>query len=264
MWSMEHLVGHIAEVELARFSVNAYRGLPDAPPYSVVEGDLPVIVSAPHAVSQFREGRIKPSDDFTGAIALAVAELSGASAIVASRYDSCDPNWDPFERCAYKQAVAAMVRKLNAVVLLDVHGVPAAAPDAIEIGSADGLTVRATPGADEFASRFLRERLGEHLAKHGKTISLNARHAARGLNTVAHAISRECGIAALQIEISSDFRVPRVIKGHVPPGEDVPFTSDQLPVELVARRNPDPKCVEATVHALADLARILASGCIRG
>ena len=70
---MQDVVAYMMETELGRFSVNDYRGLPDAPPYVVVEGELPVAVSAPHAVSQLREGRVKPSDDFTGALALAVA-----------------------------------------------------------------------------------------------------------------------------------------------------------------------------------------------
>ena len=258
----EDLASHMVMVELARFSVNDYRGLDDAPPFSIVEGELPVVVSAPHAVSQLREGRVKPSDDFTGAMALAVAELSGASSIVASRFDASDPNWDPLERCSYKQTLASMVRELGVVAVLDLHGVPAAAPDAIEIGSADGYTVRALPGADEFACRILRERLRGHLRKRGKAVSLNARHAARGRNTVAHAIARECGVVALQLEVSTPFRVPSVVRGHVPPGEAIPFTNDQLPVELVARRNPDPVCVRDTVHALVELARILATGCV--
>lgn len=256
--SVQNLIEHMADIELGRFSVNSYRGLPDALPFGVIEGELPAIISAPHAVSQLREGRVKPSDDFTGAMALTVAELSGASAIVASRYDDCDPNWDPFETCAYKQALARMVCELGAVIVLDLHGVPAAVPDAIEIGSADGLTVRAMPGADEFACSFLREQLREHLKRHSKTVGLNGRHAARGANTVANAIAHECGVAALQIEISSPFRVPIDAKGHVPPGESIPFTSEQLPVELIARRNPDPVCVEAVVRMLADLASMLA------
>ena len=256
---MQDLIGRMTTTELERFSVNDYRGLPDASPFCIVEGELPIVVSAPHAVSQLREGRVKPSDDFTGAMALAVAELSGANAIVATRYDGCDPNWDPFEQCAYKQALAGLVCERGVVAVLDLHGVPAAAPDAIEVGSADGFTVRAMPGTDELAYRFLRERLHEHLVRRGKTVALNARHAARGPNTVAHAIARECGVAALQIEISSPFRVPSDVKGHVPPGEAIPFTSDQLPVELAARRNPDPACVEATVRALADLTRMVAA-----
>ena len=56
--------------------------------------------------------------------------------------------------------------------MLDLHGVPAAAPDAIEIGSADGRSVQALPGADALACRFLRERLSKHLERRGKTVSL--------------------------------------------------------------------------------------------
>lgn len=252
---------YMREVELGRFSVNDYRGLDDAPPFVVTEGAVPVVVSAPHAVSQWREGRVKPSDDFTGAIALAVAEIAGCSAIVASRYDACDPNWDPFERCAYKQALAHAVRSFGAVAVLDIHGVPSAAPDAIEVGSADGQTVAALPGADEFARDFLREQLAEHLDRQRKTISLNVRHAARGRNTVTNTIARACGVVALQLEIATPFRVPCNVKGHVPAGETMPFTATQLPVELASRRNPDPACVEATVRAIASLAIELATSC---
>ena len=100
---MRDAISFIAEVELERFSVNDYRGLADAPPFRVTDGKLPVMVSAPHAVTQLREGKVKPSDDFTGAIALAVAQLAGCGAIVTSRYDGCDPNWDPFEQRARTQ-----------------------------------------------------------------------------------------------------------------------------------------------------------------
>lgn len=254
---MKDLITYLKETELGRFSVNDYRGLTDALPFIVVEGELPVMVSAPHAVSQLREGRVKPSDDFTGAMALAVAELSGCSAIVASRYDARDPNWDPFESCAYKQALARVIGERGIVAVLDIHGIPSAAPDAIEVGSADGQTVLALPGADEYACRLLREKLDEHLIRQRKTISLNVRHAARGHNTVTRAISRECNVAALQIEIATPFRVPANVGGHTPSGEAVPFTSEQLPFELASRRNPDPACVEATVHALVDLVNML-------
>ena len=51
--------------------------------------------------------------------------------------------------------------------------------DAIEIGSADGFTVRAMPGADEFACCFLRKQLCEHLKRHGKTVGLCDRRMGR-------------------------------------------------------------------------------------
>ena len=255
---MQDLTAYMKETEIERFSTNDYRGRPDAPPFFITAGTLPVLISAPHAVSQLRDGRVKPSDDFTGAMALAMANLAGCFAIVASRYDACDPNWDPYERCAYKQALVRTVCENGIVAVLDIHGVPAASPYAIEIGSADGQTVRAHPGTDEYACRLLRERLETHLADQGKTIALNKRHAARNHDTVTRTVSRECGIIALQVEISTPFRVPCVIHGHTPAGEAIPFSADQIPLELASRRNPDSTCVETTVHALVDLSIALA------
>ena len=248
----------ITQLEIERFSVNDYRGQADAPAFQLRTGKLPVIISAPHAVSQRRAGKVKPSDDFTGPIAIVASELADCHAIVATRFDECDPNWDPIEQCRYKQSLAAMVRERGIVAVIDVHGVPSASPFAIEVGSADGLSVSAMPGADVFARDFLQEELAPFLDKHGKTIALNENHAARGANTVTNAISRECGIAALQLELATPFRVPRNIGGHIPEGEAPPFSEAQLPREIASRRNPDPTCVEATVRAIAHLATKLA------
>lgn len=248
----------ITDLEAERFSVNDYRGLADASPFELRAGNLPVAISAPHAVSQMRAGAVKPSDDFTGPIALVVSELADCHAIVATRFDENDPNWDPMEQCRYKQALASMVRELGLVAVIDVHGVPSASPYAIEIGSADGLSVSVMPGADKLAKRLFNEELAPFLAKYGKTVALNESHAARGANTVTNAISRNCGIAALQLELATPFRVPRNIGGHTPKGEVPPFSETQLPLEISSRRNPDPACVETTVRAIAHLATELA------
>ena len=255
----DDIIERITNLELERFSTNEYRGLANAPAFCIEEGDVPVVISAPHAVSQLREGAVKPSDDFTGAIALVAAELAGCCSMVASRYDACDPNWDPLESCRYKQALVELVRRRGIVAVVDVHGVPSASPFAIEVGSADGDTVRAMPGADDLACALLSEKLAPFLEKQGKSVALNHVHAARGLNTVSNTIARECGIAALQLELATPFRVPRVIGGHTPKGERIPFTESQLPRELASRRNPDPACVEATVSTIARLAEQLAT-----
>ena len=259
---MEHaddIITRLTNLELERFSTNDYRGLGNALAFCIEARELPVVISAPHAVSQLREGSVKPSDDFTGAIAIVAAEMAGCCSMVASRFDACDPNWDAFEKCRYKQALAKLVRERGIVAVIDVHGVPTASPFAIEVGSADGETVHAMPGTDELACALFSEELAPFLERQDKSIALNHVHAARGPHTVSNAIARECGVAALQLEISTPFRVPRAIGGHTPKGERVPFTPDQLPRELASRRNPDPACVEATVRAITHLAEKLAA-----
>lgn len=256
-FDMGDLVEWMTDLEYEQFSAGEYRGLPDAPAFRIVEGDLPVVISAPHAVSQLREGKVKPSDDFTGPLALAAAEIAGCHAIVATRFDGGDPNWDPLNRCPYKQALVDHVKRRGIVAVLDVHGVPAASPFAIEIGSADGVSVLARPGVDEHVCSLLRDDLAPYLEKHQREIILNGAHAARGRNTVTSTVSRECGVVALQLEVSTPFRVPCGRKGHTPAGEAVPFTDAQLPYEIAVRRKPDPACVEATAHAIARIAREL-------
>lgn len=248
---MDGFANLLVETELTWFSANDYRGRPDAPAFRLVERSLPVVVSAAHAVTHWREGRMKPSDDYTGALALAVAGICGCHAIVATNSRGHDPNWDPFETSPYKQALCEFVREHGVALVIDLHGMPAASPDAIEIGSADGATVAVLPGADVRTRDILQEELAPYLRRYDRAIALNGRHAARGENTVTRTVSRECGIAALQLEINSRFRVPSGAGTHVPKDDPMPFSADQLPEEWVARSNPDPACVEATVRAIA-------------
>ena len=255
---MRNLIHTLVTTELERFTANDYRGQVGAPPFTLVDGAIPVLISAPHAVTHMRDSSIKPSDDYTGALALCVAEMTCAHAMVATHTYEGDPNWDAFECCTYKQALVDYVREHGIQLVLDVHGMPAASPDAIEVGSADGTTVAAHPGADVCVARILRDELGPYLQRHAKAITLNERHAARGKNTVTSTAARECSICAMQLEINTIFRVPSLEGTHIPEGEPIPFSDEQLSHELQARLSPDPACVEATVRAIA---RVIELGC---
>ena len=236
--------------EFGRFSVNDYRGLPDAPEFEIVSGELPVIVSAPHAVTCMRKGSIKPSEDFIGAIALAVAERVDCHAIVATRTAGGDPNWDALAESPYKQALCEHMRANGIRLVVDLHGMVAASPALVAVGSADGETVAQAPGLDARVADFFRDELGEYCTRYGKPIVLNGQYAARGQNTVARTVARECGVPALQIEVATQLRVPTRRGDHTPAGEPVPFTGKQLPVELAARKVADPAAVEAFINAL--------------
>ena len=85
---------------------------------------------------------------------------------------------------------------------------------------------------------------------------LNGQYAARGHNTVARTVARECGISALQIEVATQLRVPARHKGHTPKGEKVPFSGEQLPAELAARKVADPAAVESLIGALCKAVRL--------
>lgn len=249
----------LVECEFERFTPNFYRGRSEAPEFEFLEGPADVLVSAPHAVTHVRRGEVKPSEDFTGTIALTAARFAGCHAVVATRTGPGDPNWDPLEGSAYKQALCAHVREKGIRFVLDLHGMVAASEALIALGSADGETVGAVPGLDERVADLLRQRLAPWTERYGKPIVLNGRLGARGENTIARTVARECGIPALQVEVATQLRVPvrfngRVPKGERPPkGERIPFSGTQLPIEIAARQAADPAAVSALVDALVEV-----------
>lgn len=249
-----NLIDSLVTCENERFIACDYRGREDAGEFDLVEGSIPVMVSAPHAVTHWRDGRTKPSDDYTGSIALALAELTGAHAIVATRFSHADPNWDPFEASAYKQALAAYIREHDVRVLLDIHGMVAASPNLVAIGTADGETCRAWPEVELLAFQTLFEGLADASERYGKSVALNPPcHGARGRNTVARALARECGIATMQVELATQVRVPSLRGTHVPKGDPAPFKGTAMAAEISVRLNPDPEAVESCVLALAEV-----------
>ena len=248
------LINHMVEMENDRLIANDYRGRDDAPEFEIVPGTVPVMVSAPHAVTHWRDGRTKPSDDYTGSITLTLADITGAHAIVATRFSHADPNWDAFEESAYKQALAAHVREHGIRALIDIHGMVAASPNLVSIGTADGETCMAWSSIELTAFQELFEGLEEVALRYGKGIALNPpRHGARNANTVARTIARECNIAAMQIELATPVRVPSLRGMHIPKGDPAPFKGDSRSVEIATRRKPDEQAVEACVRALAAL-----------
>lgn len=254
---MESIIERLIENERTRFSVNEYRGLSDVPPFTMTPGSIPALVSAPHAVTHRRDGRIKASEDFTGPIALEIARITGAHAIVATRFDGSDPNSDPFEQSSYKQALVSYVQQHGIKLVIDVHGMMTASPAIIALGTGNGANIAAWPKIAELTASIIENRLAPIAQKYGKQMTYDGRYAARDANTVCATVARLCGSAALQIELSTLLRFPGGIKGHTPSGERNPFPKPALASELSARANPDPNAVKATIAALTDIIQLV-------
>ncbi len=61
--------------------------------YIFKTGKIPILLSAPHAVKQYRESQVKPSDYLTGALAIYLAEKCDCSYFVRTFNDNDDPNF---------------------------------------------------------------------------------------------------------------------------------------------------------------------------
>ena len=69
-----------------KFSRNEYNGT-GSRHFVIRKGRIPVMISAPHAVNHFREGKIKYADMLTGGIAEYLQEQTGCHLICATRYE---------------------------------------------------------------------------------------------------------------------------------------------------------------------------------
>ena len=75
------------------FSDNFYNGSGKTA-FNIEEGRIPIMVSAPHAINQFRDGKVKYADMYTGGIAKYLHEKTGCHVIYSCMYTESDPNYD--------------------------------------------------------------------------------------------------------------------------------------------------------------------------
>ena len=77
-----------------QFLVNNKNGINiDNKSYVYKKGRLPILLSSPHAVKQYRESQVKPSDYLTGPLAIYLAEKCDCSYFVRTFNDNSDPNF---------------------------------------------------------------------------------------------------------------------------------------------------------------------------
>ena len=210
--SENRLVKKIREYE-KQFSRNQYHGA-RKPGQTIVPGTIPVMVSAPHAVSQLREGQVKKADKYTGTLALLLHELTGCHIIYATG-TGVDPNYESFEGNSYQATLIEYVKQNRIPVLIDLHGASAERPFAIELGTApeqDGNkeTNPSLKGHD-FIGKLLQyafEYVFGGLAGAPADIWTNRLFDAGGQNTVTKSVSSRSDTAAIQVEINGKFRDP--------------------------------------------------------
>lgn len=190
-----------------KFSGNEYNGT-GSRRFEIYKGRIPVMISAPHAVNHFREGKIKYADMLTGGIAEYLQEQTGCHLICATRYEEADGNFDPADTCNYKKELAEYVKKNRICMLIDLHGIKAGGEIAAELGT--GGEEDPSLGRYGFLSEFvkitLETSLKDYLAEDHKKIVKNVHFAAKNPNTVTHFISQHTGIPCFQLEINREYR----------------------------------------------------------
>ena len=117
------------------FSDNKYDGRGDSA-FHIDNGEIPIMVSAPHAINQYREGKIKWADMYTGGIAKYLSETTRCHAIYSCMFTESDPNYDEGDNNRYQLELKKYVNDNNIKLLLDLHGAAKNREYAVEMGTA--------------------------------------------------------------------------------------------------------------------------------
>jgi len=167
-------------------------------PFLLSVGELPVLVSAPHAVRHYRQKKIKMSDQFTGSIVYLLNRITGCHAIAATKLYGGDPNID--HPCIYKEKIAAFCAIQKVKFVLDIHGAARDREFDVDFGTNGGRNL--------LGKTRILETLEQSFRDFGLSRTSQDHFAASGPNTVANYVARELGIPAVQVEINKQYRVP--------------------------------------------------------
>lgn len=102
-----------------------------------IYGTNPILLSAPHAVNQKRDNKLKYAEYFTGALAEQLAEDIGCSVITKQYVDvdlyNDDANYE--FSCLYKDVVSDFIGKNNIKLFVDIHGLAKDKTSSIDIAT---------------------------------------------------------------------------------------------------------------------------------
>lgn len=172
--------------------------------FEIIHGTIPIILSAPHAVKQTRNGKIKEAEGETGAIAQIIAKETGAYVIYKTYNNDDDANYDICNNL-YKEELKQVITNNKIQLLLDLHGAKYESDFAIDIGTDYGKNIK---------NHKLIEILKDCLYKYGiDNVKENEKFRASTPHTISKYISESTGISCIQLEIAGQYRYIENIDG---------------------------------------------------
>jgi hypothetical protein len=103
------------------------------------KGKINILIIAPHATAQTREGRIKQADAGTGSLALALNKLKDVSILYTTYLSPSDPNF--YDNNTFKDSLAGILKSTNPKFVIDLHGSDSYRPYDVDFGTLNGKSL---------------------------------------------------------------------------------------------------------------------------
>ena len=185
-----------------KFKTNNYKG--NSSCFCAVEkyGNLPILLSAPHAVKQIRNAEIKAHEFYTGAITECLAKKIGCACITKQYLiedaSNDDPNTDNAS-CAYKMAVSRFMQENDIQLFADIHGLSSKRDSIIDICIDGGKNVNDMDCINSLQD-CIKKRFGENAS------SVDKYFKASSTNIMSKWVHSTFNISAVQLEINGAYR----------------------------------------------------------
>jgi hypothetical protein len=191
----------IAEAVKIEETIDA-QGTNTAPPgkpwFNVLEGSIPIIVTAPHATRPFRNGTYRFSDGAgTAAIAILLHKLTSVTAIYTTYESPSDPNY--YDDNEFKATILKQIKIHHPILLLDIHGSNRSRPYDVDFGTMNGQSLHGHQAALDV--------LVDSMKKEGVVDLSTNFFSAADHRTITKFASKN-GVTAIQLEINSRWLVP--------------------------------------------------------
>lgn len=161
--------------------------------FTIIKGTVPVLLSAPHTMSQLKEDcSVKSSEPYTKALALYLSEKLDCSCFIKNIDTGIDSNSDNYEE--YKTELIRYIKKNNISLVLDLHGASKERNFDVELGTLNNLS------ADFSTIRELEEAFKEN-----GVVNVEINEPFKG-GGITRRIYASTDIDVIQIEINRKYR----------------------------------------------------------
>jgi len=204
-WRYHESIAKKKPVQFAiNFEINLSRNYQVFPPRDFKEciylrGDLPILITAPHATAHVRMKKLKEEEIYTGAVSVILHSLKGSHALYTHRASTIDANF--YDQSTFKEELRTIVKKFGIKLVLDIHGTSTKRDDDIYPGV--GIEREFLVGNDIYLDKLFQAAKDKDISIGGLDIFPASRQM-----TVTKFVARQLGIPAIQIEVNEKLRTP--------------------------------------------------------
>ena len=166
--------------------------------FRTIQGEVPVLISAPHSVRQLRNGKIKGKDLYTGPIVMEIANQTQCYAIYKIFNNQDDANYD-IENNEYKEKVLEIIKQRDIQLFIDIHGASDNDEFDIDIGTDDYKNLNEKK---EVLEKFIQLCNKNGIYK----IGIDKKFKANTLHTITKTVAINTKIPCMQIELTRKYR----------------------------------------------------------